>query len=290
MIYIIDGRKGSGKTTTVQALAKHFKSQGMTVVEIKPSPPSPDESLADSWMRVLRSTEGIDVAIIDRGLGTEWIYGRQRHFDPDYFYELQRLDVTTKQHFSIIEVTLICDDPLSRGREPWEGMDLDTVDEWMAWGSVHSSIIINTDLNSVEKVVEKIAAIEVHDDFLNAPNLYDVMPLGYADISLFELFLRQRKLMTVLDLQPGHIGIMSAALGLASEAGEVADLVNDFKSPWAGRLANEREHMLEELVDVVFYAVELFIMMGGSSTEFSDTYMMKWARNIRRALERRDDA
>jgi NTP pyrophosphatase (non-canonical NTP hydrolase) len=55
-------------------------------------------------------------------------------------------------------------------------------------------------------------------------------------------------------------------------------------------LANEREHLLEELVDVVFYAVELFIMMGGSSTEFSDTYMMKWARNIRRALERRDDA
>ena len=290
MIYIIDGRKGSGKTTTVQALAQYFKSQGMTVLEVKPSPPSPDESLAQSWMRVMRSTEGFDIAIIDRGLGTEWIYGRQRHFEPDYFHELQRLDVNTKQHFSIIEVTLICNDPIGRGREPWEGMDLDTIDEWMAWSSVHSSTIINTDLNTVEEVVRKIADIEFVGDFMNAPQFYDIMPLGYSDISLFELFMRQRKLMTVLDLQPGHTGIMSAALGLASEAGEVADLVNDFKSPWAGKLANEREHMLEELVDVVFYAVELFIMMGGNSTEFSDTYMMKWARNIRRALERRDDA
>jgi NTP pyrophosphatase (non-canonical NTP hydrolase) len=290
MIYIIDGRKGSGKTTTVRALAKHFESQGLAVLEVKPSPPSPAESLAQSWMRVLRSTEGVDVAIIDRGLGTEWIYGRQRHFDPEYFYEIQKLDIEAKQNFSIIEVTLVCEDPFSRGREPWEGMDLDTTAEWLTWGSVHSSIIINTDQDPTEKVIEKITAIEIPDDLSGAPNLYDVIPLGYEDISLFELFMRQRKLMTLLDLQPGHTGIMSATLGLASEAGEVADLVNDFKAPWAGKLADNREHMLEELVDVIFYVVELFIMMGGTSTDLSDTYMAKWSRNIRRAMERRDDA
>lgn len=105
-----------------------------------------------------------------------------------------------------------------------------------------------------------------------------------------DLLTRQQELMDILgvdELEP--LSQVGAAMGLVSEAAEVTDILNVYTRPWI-KPGIDRNHLVEELADVVFYVLELMLLNGVDADEFMDVYHAKWQRNIRRALEKKDDA
>lgn len=60
------------------------------------------------------------------------------------------------------------------------------------------------------------------------------------------------------------LAAFEAAAGIASEAGEVLDAIATSTKPWKAKSDDEvRAHILEELVDVLFFTFELYILMFG---------------------------
>lgn len=118
--------------------------------------------------------------------------------------------------------------------------------------------------------------------------------MDYNDIkppeTLDDLLTRQQMLMDVLgidELEP--LSQIGGVLGLVSEAAEVADILNIYTRPWITPNI-DRDHLVEEIADVVFYVLELLNLNCVSADEFMDVYHTKWQRNIRRGLTKDDDA
>lgn len=86
----------------------------------------------------------------------------------------------------------------------------------------------------------------------------------------------QRQVGAGLFLNHGHDKLAHIALGLAGEAGEVADLVK--KSQYKGRVLDV-EHLVEELGDTMWYLTAMTDHLGANLTDIAYS-------NIRKLEER----
>jgi NTP pyrophosphatase (non-canonical NTP hydrolase) len=107
---------------------------------------------------------------------------------------------------------------------------------------------------------------------------------------LSRIFQKQDELMQVLGVQtrPENMDIyrgdiIVACMGMASEAGEVLSEVNVLTRPWARKPdAEAKQALAEEAIDVFFYFIELFILLGLTPSDIVRLYNAKWERNMER--------
>lgn len=108
-------------------------------------------------------------------------------------------------------------------------------------------------------------------------------------MSLEDLFVRQRQLMTALGIDAEkHVDIyddefMAACIGLASEAMEVLDEINIATRPWADRsIVETRIRVAKEAIDVLFYFIEIMIFLQIAPEMVFALYEAKWHENLTR--------
>ena len=71
---------------------------------------------------------------------------------------------------------------------------------------------------------------------------------------------------------------------------EVTEMVQsslDENTPWKPHVGGEalKQEAFEELIDCMFYVVELFIFLGKTPDDVYEAYMDKWRRNMRRVQD-----
>jgi len=112
---------------------------------------------------------------------------------------------------------------------------------------------------------------------------------------LDEIFFKQSELMQILGMTQAMMrpsgeytrlyagDILVACMGMASEAGEVLSEVNVLTRPWARKPDGQaREDLAEEAIDVLFFFVELAILLGLTPADVLRIYNEKWAKNVER--------
>lgn len=82
----------------------------------------------------------------------------------------------------------------------------------------------------------------------------------------------QRQVVSGLWLNSGADPLAHSALGLAGEAGEVADIVK--KSQYVGRNL-DREHLHEELGDVLWYATSILMQIHSTLPQVAYANILK---------------
>lgn len=106
-----------------------------------------------------------------------------------------------------------------------------------------------------------------------------------------ELLLKQRKLMKALqiDVDESHFGdsrFHNAATGLILEAAEVLETLNDPSKPWKQITEAEAVSQFKnELIDVLFYFLELAVLQSMSWKDIQDTYSAKYRKNLQRIID-----
>ena len=71
-------------------------------------------------------------------------------------------------------------------------------------------------------------------------------------------------------------------LWMIGEIGEVIDIVKKHGGENASQDAALREHLVEELADVLMYYTDVLLCYGISAEELKKTYVSKFERNMRR--------
>lgn len=104
--------------------------------------------------------------------------------------------------------------------------------------------------------------------------------------SLDVLVQKQTELMKAFGIDFASLETLkSAAMGLVCEAAEVLDNLNDATRPWTTINLAEVQ---KEAVDVLFYLMEIFILMGWSASDVMVAYEKKHRLNLVRAATRTD--
>lgn len=291
MLVIIDGMKGAGKTTTVAALAAALLEHGVSAQTIKPARA---ESAIHNWvdlvMEARHSTS--QVTILDRGLGSEAIFSPLRGRDSAYVEAITETDTLIKDalnhgshYFPVFEVTLLVNplDQLKRDRIDWPERPEDTIENWLNWSEGHSDLVLNTSRHSVDEVVQTLL-----DQVLTIVN-DSMAPNERINTSgLDKLLALQERLMRAMDIDvTERLNLVSAAIGMSCEASEVLDMLNTFTRTWVPMEINEAE-FLEENVDVLFYLLEIIVLKGWTSRQFTNAYLAKWRKNMKRNALRQD--
>jgi len=106
--------------------------------------------------------------------------------------------------------------------------------------------------------------------------------------------------------KPGAIvplEFLSAAIGLSVEAAEVLDELNRFTRPWKRDLAHQDPSLElkkeeldtttlfaieEETIDVLFYTLEIFYLLGMTPENIESEYKRKYVKNLARILDKTD--
>lgn len=114
-------------------------------------------------------------------------------------------------------------------------------------------------------------------------------------VDSLELMLRhQSELMELLEvgaemppLQNPHS--LGAVLGIIDEGTEVMQELVKIVKPWNEELSEEKklDNAKEELIDVLFFLLEAFILFGMDSTEILEFYKAKAEINIERAITKK---
>lgn len=117
---------------------------------------------------------------------------------------------------------------------------------------------------------------------------------------LDEIFQLQAQLMRLLGMQSRPSGehgtalggeafslykgdVLIACMGMASEAGEVLSEVNVLTRPWARKTDAQAEAaLIEEAIDVLFFFVELAILLDLTPQDILRVYKRKWEKNVER--------
>lgn len=141
--------------------------------------------------------------------------------------------------------------------------------------AVDSAAAVVTDKAAYSALRQGIAAIESNQE----------------SVDLGDLMARQRKLMTVLGIEPGPVPEIMLSLTfkdvLIMMGGEVFETLEPLTlhtKPWKhGELDMQREHVLEELVDVLFFLLEAFELAGLSAKDVETRYENKRQTNLIRA-------
>lgn len=108
---------------------------------------------------------------------------------------------------------------------------------------------------------------------------------------LSRLLEMQQQLMKVLGVETKEeaegalplSGLLEAAIGLSVESAEVLDEMNKATRPWKPRKVSQ-EHIVEESIDVLFYLLEIFTLLGMSDTAVLMNYRIKYFYNLARVL------
>lgn len=103
--------------------------------------------------------------------------------------------------------------------------------------------------------------------------------------TLVEMFGQQLELMKKLGVnvgaQPPHLKrfsmeVINAVLGICSESGEVADELTHGTKPWkSSRFDEVKLSLIEESVDVLFFLMEVWILMGMTPSDIQKLYSEK---------------
>lgn len=110
-----------------------------------------------------------------------------------------------------------------------------------------------------------------------------------SSLGNFDSLLRaQSLLMLMLGVvgetgQPEKDALRSAAIGLSCEAAEILDELNKANRPWKPR-AVDPAHIKGELIDVLFYFLEIALLLGLDEKTILDEYRKKLAFNLARIV------
>lgn len=116
--------------------------------------------------------------------------------------------------------------------------------------------------------------------------------LADSGSTLDKLLALQRDFMDVLGIPREAVAslddkrVVGAALGLASEAGEVCQELNVGTRVWADAPFDTKRALLGmEAIDIFFYLLELFLLLGFTQEAIVGLYVNKLDRNLERVLE-----
>lgn len=108
----------------------------------------------------------------------------------------------------------------------------------------------------------------------------------------------QRDFMDIVGIRPnseignqtvlGSEEFRSASVGLVSEAVEILNMHNTKSRPWksAEEFEEKFAHTKEELIDVMFYALEMFNILGMDAQDVVNEYVRKYSINCARILQK----
>jgi NTP pyrophosphatase (non-canonical NTP hydrolase) len=109
--------------------------------------------------------------------------------------------------------------------------------------------------------------------------------------SLNDLLDKQTKLMIALGIFPDSGTIIStgvpskselgAAIGITVESAEILELIEKANRKWKPD-GDTASLVKEELIDVVFFTLELAVLLGLSADDLSRLYTMKYRKNLSR--------
>jgi NTP pyrophosphatase (non-canonical NTP hydrolase) len=112
--------------------------------------------------------------------------------------------------------------------------------------------------------------------------------------NLEELLAAQRQLMVALGIDQGggtlvrtgqpSITEIGAAVGMATEAAEVLDALDITGRRWVKYDENTVNHVKEEMVDVLFFILEMAVLLNVSGDELERLYYKKHQRNMERIV------
>lgn len=112
---------------------------------------------------------------------------------------------------------------------------------------------------------------------------------------LFELQMKLMKLLNI-DSKAGTMSTtgkasseeLGAAIGISVEAGEILEIISNANRVWK-KSEPPYAHMKEELTDVVFFVLELAILLGITQEEMEVLYMSKYKKNLIRLYKATKD-
>ena len=97
------------------------------------------------------------------------------------------------------------------------------------------------------------------------------------------LFADQASLMRAFDVPDTREALVNAVLGLIEESVEVLrELRKGSTLPWRQGSADSAL-IFEESIDVLFFLLEVWILLGKGSLDVAEQYREKWLRNLARA-------
>ena len=101
-------------------------------------------------------------------------------------------------------------------------------------------------------------------------------------LCLNDIFEKQKVLMQVIEKRVGTTGTISElACAMITEIGEWLNEEQSFKFWKVNKIMN-KEKILEELVDVFFFLIQILIKLGFTAHDLYEGYMKKWEENIMR--------
>lgn len=106
------------------------------------------------------------------------------------------------------------------------------------------------------------------------------------ECKLDAIFSAQSELMEVVEKHSGSTGtIPGNILAVIVEMGELANAEESFKW-WKNQTKNkDKDKILDELVDALFFWVQIAIKLELSPSDIFKGYMKKWQVNINRQLD-----
>lgn len=112
-----------------------------------------------------------------------------------------------------------------------------------------------------------------------------------------ELIKKHKQLMRLLSIDIGgdeaalRRYLLSAVIGLAVESSEALDEFNRQARPWKPELSEKMTYdlIIQETIDAIFYALEIFILLGFSGEDIRRFYLEKWAFNLMRIYAKVDE-
>lgn len=110
--------------------------------------------------------------------------------------------------------------------------------------------------------------------------------------------LLQRRFMTILGIQENNHfhyenllsapEFVSASIGVISEGTEILNVLNSVSRPWKTAIPKEeiRQELMEELIDVQFYVLELYNILNMDEFDVMSQYLRKLTINMARVFKR----
>jgi len=99
----------------------------------------------------------------------------------------------------------------------------------------------------------------------------------------FEVLLEmQKELMSIIKQRTGELATLTdITVAMMTEVSEWANAHGEFKK-WKLNHKYDREHVLEEFVDILFFWLQAMIMQNFTIVDIMRKYMEKYDENVRR--------
>lgn len=121
---------------------------------------------------------------------------------------------------------------------------------------------------------------------------YAAKPAELASSEFEEMFDMQRSLMFECraDEIPNDLLLYITLNNIVGEATEAAEFFGDITKPWKKDLRVAADEVQEELIDILHFLLQGFIILGMDADEVTRLYRIKNGVNFRRIREKRKEA